>query len=77
MDQYTCLNCGYVFDEEKGSPNQRMAPNLNTLKVTGCGWHKNQDKAPDVVGVEPGTKWEDVPPEYTCPSCGSSKDMFE
>ncbi len=28
-------------------------------------------------GVAPGTKWEDVPENFTCPLCGVGKDMFE
>lgn len=75
MSQYTCLNCGYVFDEQKGSPAQRLAPNYNALLQGGCGWHHGEASEP--IAVEPGTKWEDVPSEYTCPSCGADKNMFE
>lgn len=28
-------------------------------------------------GIEPGTKWEDVPDDWTCPDCGASKADFE
>ena len=28
-------------------------------------------------GIEPGTKWEDVPPNWTCPNCSARKDEFE
>ena len=28
-------------------------------------------------GVEPGTKFEDVPDDWTCPICGAGKDQFE
>ena len=24
-----------------------------------------------------GTKWEDLPEDWTCPLCGVGKDMFE
>lgn len=75
MSIYTCINCGYVFDEEKGSPAQRVAPNMNAMLQTGCGWHKGE--APTPVAVEPGTPWENVPQNYTCPSCGAAKNMFE
>ncbi len=76
MAKYTCIGCGFIFDEEAGVPAIKMAPNMNSMLVTGCGWHKNQKDTPP-VGVEPGTKWEDVPAEFTCPSCGGGKDMFE
>lgn len=27
-------------------------------------------------GVAPGTKWEDVPEDWTCPDCGADKSYF-
>ena len=27
-------------------------------------------------GIEPGTKWEDVPEDFTCPLCGVDKNQF-
>lgn len=77
MSQYTCLNCGFVFDEEKGLSGKRMAPNWNALLKSGCGWHKGSEQASEMTGIEAGTKWSDVPEEFTCPSCGKEKDWFE
>jgi len=28
-------------------------------------------------GVEPGTEFEDLPDDWTCPLCGVGKDQFE
>lgn len=28
-------------------------------------------------GVQPGTKFEDLPAEWVCPLCGAGKDEFE
>jgi rubredoxin len=28
-------------------------------------------------GIVPGTPFEDIPEEWTCPQCGLMKDMFE
>ena len=28
-------------------------------------------------GIAPGTKWEDVPDDWTCPDCGVGKEDFE
>lgn len=49
MKKYICP-CGYVYDPEKGDPDN---------------------------GVAPGTKWEDVPEDWLCPTCGINKDMFQ
>nr|CAA6818008.1 MAG: Rubredoxin [uncultured Thiotrichaceae bacterium] len=28
-------------------------------------------------GIAPGTQWEDVPDDWTCPDCGVGKEDFE
>ncbi len=28
-------------------------------------------------GIPAGTKWEDIPNDWECPDCGTSKDDFE
>ena len=43
MDKYFCNPCGYVYDPEKGDPEN---------------------------GIAPGTAFEDLPDDWTCPLCG-------
>ena len=50
MDKYVCEVCGYIYDPEKGDPDN---------------------------GIEPGTKFEDLPDEWICPICGATKENFE
>lgn len=41
-----------------------------------CGWvYKESDGATD-HGIAAGTKWENVPDDFTCPLCGVGKDQF-
>lgn len=49
MKTYMCLICAFIYDEEKGRPEDGL----------------------------PGTRWEDVPMNWTCPDCGARKDDFE
>jgi len=28
-------------------------------------------------GIEPGTRWDDVPLNWSCPDCGAVKDDFD
>ncbi|WP_353572005.1 rubredoxin [Candidatus Albibeggiatoa sp. nov. BB20] len=28
-------------------------------------------------GIEAGTKWDDIPEDWVCPTCGVSKEAFE
>ena len=50
MKTYMCVICGFIYEEEKGLPEE---------------------------GIPPGTRWEDLPPTWTCPECGATKDDFE
>ena len=48
--KYICTVCGYEYDEQKGDPDN---------------------------GVAPGTPWEELPEDWTCPICGLDKEVFE
>ncbi len=50
MKTWMCNICGWIYEEEKGCPEDNIAP---------------------------GTKWEDVPVNWTCPECGARKEDFE
>ncbi len=42
-----------------------------------CGYvYDPEDGDPD-SGVEPGTSFEKVPDDWTCPVCGAEKELFE
>ena len=41
-----------------------------------CGYvYDEADGAPD-NGIDPGTKWEDLPDDFVCPVCGVGKSEF-
>jgi len=45
-----------------------------------CGLIYDESKGWPEDGIEPGTKWEDVPDTWMCPDCGATKldfDMIE
>lgn len=44
---------------------------------TVCGYIYDEAAGDPDNGVEPGTKWEDVPEDWVCPVCGVGKDQFE
>ncbi len=46
-------------------------------KCTVCGYIYDEDKGDPDSGVNPGTKFEDLPEGWICPVCGATKDMFE
>ncbi|MCD4654324.1 rubredoxin [bacterium] len=42
-----------------------------------CGFVYDEVEGHEDSGIKPGTKWEDVPEDWTCPLCGVGKDEFE
>ena len=42
-----------------------------------CGWVYDEAAGLPEEGIAPGTRWEDVPMNWTCPECGARKDDFE
>ena len=42
-----------------------------------CGYVYDEEADDPENGIEPGTKWEDLPDDWACPLCGAGKDMFE
>ena len=42
-----------------------------------CGFIYDEEVGLPDEGIEPGTRWEDIPDTWTCPDCGVTKDDFE
>jgi rubredoxin len=42
-----------------------------------CGWIYDEAVGSPEDGIPPGTHWDDVPPNWTCPECGARKEDFE
>ncbi len=41
-----------------------------------CGWVYDEELGDPDNGIEPGTKFEDLPEDFECPICGVGKDNF-
>ena len=42
-----------------------------------CGWIYDEEKGHPEDGLEPGTRWEDIPDDWGCPECGVGKEDFD
>ena len=42
-----------------------------------CGWIYDEAEGDPEHGIAPGTKWEDVPMNWTCPECAARKEDVE
>ncbi len=50
---------------------------MDKYVCTVCGYIYDPEQGDPDNGVEPGTKFEDVPDDWTCPICGAGKEDFE
>ena len=50
---------------------------MKMYTCTVCGYVYDEQLGDPDNGIEPGTKWEDVPDDFVCPLCGVGKDLFE
>ena len=44
---------------------------------TVCDYIYDEAKGDPEEGLAPGTRWEDVPEDWTCPDCGAGKSDFD
>lgn len=44
---------------------------------TVCGYVYDPEVGDTDNGIQPGTKFEDIPDTWVCPLCSVGKDMFE
>ncbi|MFA6947781.1 MAG: rubredoxin [Eubacteriales bacterium] len=45
--------------------------------VCPCGYEYDPEKGDPENDIAPGTPWEEVPDDFTCPICGLDKESFE
>lgn len=56
---------------------QQKATEMRTWMCLICGWIYDEAAGFPEDGIAPGTRWEDVPPNWVCPECGARKEDFE
>ena len=42
-----------------------------------CGWIYDESQGFPEDGIAPGTLWDDIPQDWSCPDCGVTKQDFE
>jgi len=50
---------------------------VNKYECGVCGYVYDPEKGDKSRGIASGTKFEDLPEDWTCPICGASKDQFQ
>lgn len=52
-------------------------PGARSYKCTLCAFAYDETKGVPEDGIAPGTHWENVPADWTCPDCAADKSGFE
>jgi rubredoxin len=52
-------------------------PRMKKYMCLICGWIYDEAVGAPDEGIPVGTRWEDVPPNWTCPECGARREDFE
>jgi rubredoxin len=60
---------GTIMNRSNGELRKYMCVICGYIYDEAAGWPED--------GISPGTRWEDVPPNWTCPQCGARKEDFE
>jgi len=50
---------------------------MEKWECTVCGYVYEEEKGDPESGIDPGTKFAELPSDWVCPVCGAEKDMFE
>ena len=65
----------------KTAPTYQEAPKkvakMDRYTCSVCGYTYDPEKGDPDSGVKPGTSFEDLPADWTCPVCGADKSKFE
>ena len=61
----------YIEERKQGGPK------LAKYKCSVCGYIYDPEKGDPESDTPPGTAFDDLPDDWTCPVCGAAKDEFE
>lgn len=59
------------------SDNKTIEQEFKTWMCLICGWVYDEEAGLPDEGIAPGTRWDQVPMNWTCPECGARKEDFE
>ena len=67
----------YIEQNTKTKPEQKGDNAMKKYKCSVCGYIYDPAKGDADGGIPPGTPFEKLPDDWTCPVCGASKADFE
>jgi rubredoxin len=71
------MRVGRIAARHDRSPARTCRTTMKKYMCLICGYIYDEAVGAPDEGIPAGTRWEDVPPNWTCPECGARKDDFE
>jgi rubredoxin len=57
-------------------PTNQEEDRMDKYKCSVCGYIYDPEIGDHNGGIKPGTAFEDIPDDWTCPVCGARKHLF-
>ncbi len=74
----TYIDPDKLLDENEKQPTDKSDDEYGDEHICIiCGYTYDPEIGEPDKGIMPGTKFEDLPDDYTCPICSAGKDMFK
>ncbi len=74
----TYIEADKLKEEKKASDSKKENENKTQKYVCAiCGYTYDPEEGDPTIGVPPGTPFEDLPEDYSCPICNASKEYFK
>ncbi|MEN8225457.1 MAG: flavin reductase [Bacteroidota bacterium] len=67
----------HIKKDHDADPDIIPETKLNSFQCLVCGYIYDPEKGDEAKGIPPGTSFEELPDDWTCPICGVSKDEFK
>ena len=50
---------------------------MKRYRCAVCGFEYDEAQGWPDDGIPPGTRWDDIPDDWSCPDCGAAKADFD
>ncbi len=61
---------------EAATGREAGRPDYKLFQCVQCGFEYDEAQGWPDDGIAPGTRWDDIPDDWTCPDCGAAKADF-
>lgn len=68
---------GRAYNWIKRCLGHAMNDDFKRYLCLGCGFLYDEQLGLPEYDIPPGTRWADIPDDWVCPDCGTSKSNFE